>query len=89
MLSVARSYPYKETFTHILGYVGEASQNDLLENEAIKKNHVAGLRVGKIGLEKTFEKYLIGTNGVQRYEVNAYGKRINQLDFEEGQKEKT
>ncbi len=88
VLSVARSYPYKETFTHILGYVGEASQNDLLENEAIKKNHVAGLRVGKIGLEKTFEKYLIGTNGVQRYEVNAYGKRINQLDFEEGQKGK-
>jgi len=25
---------------------------------------------------------------VQRYEVNAYGKRINQLDFEEGQKGK-
>jgi len=88
VLSVARSYPYKETFTHILGYVGEASQNDLLENEAIKKNHVAGLRVGKIGLEKTFEKHLIGTNGVQRYEVNAYGKRINQLDFEEGLKGK-
>ena len=88
VLSVARSYPYKETFTHILGYVGEASQNDLIQNEAIKKNHVAGLRVGKIGLEKTFEKRLIGTNGVQRYEVNAYGKRINQLDFEEGQKGK-
>ena len=88
VLSVARSYPYKETFTHILGYVGEASQNDLFENEAIKKNHVAGLRVGKIGLEKTFEKHLIGTNGVQRYEVNAYGKRINQLNFEEGQKGK-
>jgi len=52
----------------------------------IKKNHVPGLRVGKNGLEKTFENTLIGTNGVQRYEVNAYGKRINQLDFKEGKK---
>ena len=86
VLSVARSYPYNETFTHVLGYVGEASENDLIRNETIKQNHVAGLRVGKIGLEKTFENYLIGTNGVQRYEVNAYGKRINQLDFEEGTK---
>ena len=88
VLSVARSYPYKETFTHVLGYVGAASEKDLIQNEVIKQNHVAGLRVGKIGLEKTFENSLIGTNGVQRYEVNAYGKRINQLDFEEGQKGK-
>ncbi len=86
VLSVARNYPYNETFTHVLGYVGEASENDLIRNETIKQNHVAGLRVGKIGLEKTFENYLIGTNGVQRYEVNAYGKRINQLDFQEGTK---
>ena len=39
-------------------------------------------------MEKKFEDELIGTNGVQRYEVNAYGKRINQVDFREGQKGK-
>ena len=88
VLSVARSYPYKETYTHVLGYVAQASSKDLLNNEAIKKSHVPGLRVGKTGLEKTFENDLIGTNGVQRYEVNAYGKRINQLDHQEGQKGK-
>jgi len=32
---------------------------------------------------------LIGTNSIQRYEVNAYGKRINQIDFEEGKKGST
>ena len=58
------------------------------ENESIKKNYVPGLKVGKSGLEKTFEKDLIGTNGVQRYEVNAYGKRINQLDHTVGKKGK-
>ena len=88
VLSVVRSYPYKENFTHILGYVSRASVSDLNENEAIRKNHVPGLRVGKVGLEKTFEKDLIGINGVQRYEVNAYGKRINQLDHIEGIKGK-
>ena len=89
VLSVSRDYPFKENYTHVLGYVSQANQDDILENEFIKKNHVPGLRVGKTGLEKTFEKDLIGTNGVQRYEVNAYGKRINQLDYQEGQKGKT
>ena len=55
-------------------------------NNEIKKRHVPGLRVGKIGLEKTFENKLIGSNGIQRYEVNAYGKRINQIDYIEGKK---
>ena len=88
VLSVARSYPYKDNYTHILGYVAQASKNDLLNNEVIKKSYVPGLRVGKIGLEKTFENDLIGTNGVQRYEVNAYGKRINQIDHKDGEKGK-
>ncbi|GIS77122.1 MAG: hypothetical protein CM1200mP13_04810 [Candidatus Pelagibacterales bacterium] len=44
--------------------------------------------MGKTGLEKALENELIGTNGVQRFEVNAYGKRINQIDFKEGRKEK-
>ena len=88
VLSVARNYPFNKTFTHVLGYVAEASENDLLNNEIIKNNHVPGLRVGKIGLEKTFENDLLGTNGVQRYEVNAYGKRISQLDHKEGEKGK-
>ena len=88
VLSVSRNYPFKENYTHVLGYVSQASESDLLENEIIKKSHVPGLRVGKIGLEKTFENELIGTNGIQRYEVNAYGKRINQLEFKEGKKGK-
>ena len=86
VLSVVRNYPFKENYTHVLGYVSQASKNDLLNNEIIKKSHVPGLRVGKNGLEKTFENKLIGTNGVQRYEVNAYGKRINEIDHIEGKK---
>ena len=85
VLTVGRNYPYNETYTHVLGYVSEASVEDLISNETIKQRHVPGLRVGKTGLEKALENELIGTNGVQRFEVNAYGKRINQIDFQEGE----
>ena len=84
VLSVSRNYPFNENYTHILGYVSEASEKDILNNEVIKNKHVPGLKVGKTGLEKTFENELIGTNGIQRYEVNAYGKRISQLDHTDG-----
>jgi len=89
VLSVSRDYPFSENYTHILGYVSEASEKDIIDNEKIKNNHVPGLKVGKTGLEKTFENKLIGTNGVQRYEVNAYGKRIRQIDYKDGLKGKT
>jgi len=89
VLSVSRNYPFNENYTHVLGYVSEASEKDILNNVLIKKNHVPGLKVGKTGLEKTFENELIGTNGVQRYEVNAYGKRISQLDHIDGLSGKT
>ena len=85
---MSRDYPFNDNYTHVLGYVSEASEKDILNNEVIKKNHVPGLKVGKTGLEKSFENDLIGTNSIERYEVNAYGKRINQIDHSEGLKGK-
>ncbi|MDC0579124.1 penicillin-binding protein 2, partial [Candidatus Pelagibacter ubique] len=84
VLSVSRDYPFDENYTHILGYVSEANEKDILNNEIIKNTHVPGLKVGKTGLEKTFENDLIGTNGIERYEVNAYGKRIKQINYQDG-----
>ena len=88
VITVGRSYPFGESYTHVLGYVSQVSIDDLNENKIIKERNVPGLRVGKFGLEKTYENELIGTNSIQRYEVNAYGKRINQIDYQEGQKGK-
>ncbi len=84
VISISRDYPYKENFTHIIGYVSQANENDILTNENIKDKFVPGLKVGKTGLEKSFEKQLIGTNSVERYEVNAFGRRISQLAFQKG-----
>ena len=89
VISLGRNYPYNESYAHVLGYVSQASVNDIVNNEIIKERNVPGLRVGKIGLEKTFENELIGTNSIQRFEVNAFGKKINQIDFEQGNKGKS
>ena len=89
VISISRSYPFKENFTHLIGYVSQANQNDIETTESIKKNFVPGLKVGKVGLEKTFEEKLIGTNDIERYEVNAYGRRISQLEFQKGEKGQT
>ena len=84
VLSISRIYPYKENFTHVLGYVSQANEKDIYENEDIKKKFVPGLRVGKTGLEKTFESELLGDNDIQRFEVNAFGKKVNQIEFQKG-----
>jgi penicillin-binding protein 2 len=89
VISVSRNYPFKENYTHVLGYVSQANEQDIISNEIIKEKFVQGLKVGKIGLEKTFENDLIGTNSIERYEVNAYGRRISQLEFQKGNKGKT
>ena len=89
VISISREYPYKEFYTHIIGYVSKANENDISSNEIIKENFVPELKIGKIGLEKTFENQLIGSNSIERYEVNAYGRRINQLAFQKGNKGKT
>ncbi len=89
IISISRNYPYKGNYTHILGYVSQANENDILSSEIIKEKFVQGLKVGKTGLEKSFEHNLIGTNSIERYEVNAYGRRVSQLAFQEGDKGKT
>ena len=89
VISISRNYPFNENFTHVIGYVSQANTNDVEKTEVIKKNFVPGLKVGKVGLEKSLEEKLIGTNDIERYEVNAYGRRISQLVFQKGEKGKT
>ena len=89
VISISRSYPFKDNFTHVIGYVSQANEMDIEKNEIIKKNFVPGLKVGKVGLEKSLENELIGSNDIERYEVNAYGRRISQLEFQKGEKGKT
>ncbi len=84
VMTISRNYPFSEVYTHILGYVSQPNEEEILANEIVQERFVSGMKIGKLGLEKTLENHLIGTNAIQRYEVNAYGKRINQLEHQKG-----
>ena len=75
IVSVARTYNDNSS-AHILGYVSQVSAKDLKEKKYLKDMAVPGIAVGKTGLEKRLDKEIIGEVGFQRYEVNAFGKRI-------------
>ncbi len=83
IVSVARVYPFKST-SHIIGYVSQASVKDLKNKKYLRDMSVPGLTVGKNGLEHKLDKDIIGEVGFQRYEVNAFGKRIRQIEIDKG-----
>ena len=85
VMTISRNYPFKDVYTHILGYVSQPNEQEILDNQTIQERFVPGMKIGKLGLEKRLENHLIGTNAIQRYEVNAFGKRINQLEHQKGQ----
>ncbi len=88
VVSVTRQYSKDGSSSHLIGYVSDVSEKDLNNSELIRKINVPGLKTGKNGLEKTFNNLMIGQPGVQRFEVNAYGKRIKELQLIQGEKGK-
>ena len=84
IVSVARVYK-DHSSAHVLGYVSQVSQKDLKTKKYLKDMAVPGIAVGKTGLERKLDEKIIGTVGFQRYEVNAYGKRIKQIKVDPGQ----
>ena len=84
VVSVARKYLDDESSSHIIGYVSDTSAEDLEKSELLREIHIPGLKTGKNGIEKYLNEAMIGTPGLQRFEVNAYGKRIKELKFISG-----
>jgi len=84
VVSVARKYTEDGSTSHIIGYVSDVSIKDLENNEVLRNMKIPGLKTGKNGLEKSLNNEIIGKPGLQRFEVNAYGKRIKELEFVKG-----
>ena len=72
-----RQYVKPEFLCHTIGYVAQASQKDLDE---LNIPPIPGLRIGKNGLEKTFQNILDGKAGMQRVEVNAKRRIVRVID---------
>ena len=88
IVSVARTYPDNSS-AHILGYVSQISKKDLQTKKYLEDLAVPGMTIGKTGLERRLDKQIIGKIGFQRYEVNAYGKRIKEIQINKGQSGKS
>ena len=83
IVSVARQYP-DQSAAHLVGYVSQVSEKDLQKKQYLKDMSV-GIAVGKTGLENKLDEEIIGKVGFQRYEVNAFGKRIKQIQIDPGE----
>lgn len=78
-----RRYHYGGTTAHILGYVGAVNEKEL-ESDPDPLLRVPGVRIGKTGIEHTYEKLLRGEAGTSEVEVNAYGRVIREVSREAG-----
>jgi penicillin-binding protein 2 len=67
-----RRYPDGSSAAHVLGTVGEVSEEEI--KDGTYKGIEAGEEVGKGGIESTYDEYLRGRPGVTRIQVNALGQ---------------
>lgn len=72
-----RHYPFNESFSHVIGYVGRINLKEL--NEIDATNYSASHYIGKLGIEKRYEDDLHGDVGYQQVENDASGKNIRIL----------
>ena len=84
VVALSRKYSKDGSSAHIVGYVSDVSVNDLKRSKFLREINVPGLKTGKNGLEKLLNLPIIGKPGIQRFEVNAYGKKINELELVKG-----
>ena len=84
VVGVARKYSEDGSSSHLIGYVSDVSVKDLKNSKMLREINVPGLKTGKNGLEKSLNEQIIGKPGFQRFEVNAYGKRIKELTSVKG-----
>jgi len=72
-----RQYPLKDSMAHIIGYVGQISE-DQTKSSVYHQYHITDL-LGKSGLELQYEPFLKGVNGKQLIEVDANSKEVRVL----------
>ena len=73
-----RFYPTRSLAAHVVGYVGRLSEQQLESDEyqgAGRNDYV-----GQSGIERVYNDYFMGRNGVQRVVVNSHGRRERVLE---------
>jgi penicillin-binding protein 2 len=71
-----RHYLHKEPLTHVLGYTGILSAEDFARLDYVTFNDI----VGRSGIERYYDEYLIGEKGKIAVEVNAFGQVVSESE---------
>jgi penicillin-binding protein 2 len=69
-----RQYPTDALAAHLFGYVGEAGESQVGDGVA------QGSIIGQSGVERVYNKLLMGRDGARRVVVNSTGREISELD---------
>ena len=76
----SRRYPLKNIASHVVGYVGRIDEKELQNLNGAE--YAGSTHIGKNGIEKHYEKTLLGEVGSETIEVNNVGRRIRSLSKE-------
>ncbi len=76
-----RDYLYGNFASHVIGYPGQISKKELESKKS--DEYQGGDQIGKMGLEKIFEKNLRGEQGKRYVEVDVHGFEQKQLQNQE------
>ncbi len=76
-----RQYPFGETASHVIGYIGRINDRDQerLEELGVEANYRGTDFVGKSGIEGSYQNDLHGTTGIEQVEIDAGGRGIRTL----------
>jgi penicillin-binding protein 2 len=69
-----RNYVETRSFSHILGYVGDITKEEL--KTFYNKGYTANTSIGKAGIEKYYDEWLRGEDGSEYRTVDAKGRLI-------------
>ena len=75
-----RDYPFAELTAHFLGYVGRISEKD--QNRLEEEKYKGISHTGKSGIEKQYERALVGSTGFEEVEIDAHGRTLRTISRE-------
>lgn len=76
-----RSYPQGEVGSHVVGYIGRINpkEKEQIEESDDAANYRGTDHMGKLGVEQSYERELLGITGFEEVETSAAGRAVRRL----------